>query len=182
MLGADPHLAVRLANSEDRAAGEDALASAAGLRELLAGHPAWQARATRADLEALRRARPRVWEVFDRAGRGESDRCLDLLNALLRHTSPRPRLDTVGGTPRLRLADDLPSVGSAYLTSAVIGLAAAVADLGVERLGVCEATGCRAVYLDASSGRPRRFCSPRCATRTHVAAHRARGRKFSGDS
>ncbi|HEV7899242.1 MAG TPA: CGNR zinc finger domain-containing protein, partial [Planosporangium sp.] len=35
---------------------------------------------------------------------------------------------------------------------------------------------CGNVYLDSSSNCCRRFCSERCATRSHVAAHRARKR------
>ncbi|MEU6075982.1 CGNR zinc finger domain-containing protein [Micromonospora sp. NPDC047074] len=45
---------------------------------------------------------------------------------------------------------------------------------GINRLGVCAEPRCRTAFLDDSSNRVRRFCSARCATRTHVRAHRAR--------
>jgi predicted RNA-binding Zn ribbon-like protein len=41
---------------------------------------------------------------------------------------------------------------------------------------VCADARCGNVYLDTSSNCCRRFCSERCATRSHVAAHRARKR------
>lgn len=41
-------------------------------------------------------------------------------------------------------------------------------------LGRCQATGCDRFYVDDSRNRTRRFCSNACASRTTVAAHRAR--------
>ena len=42
------------------------------------------------------------------------------------------------------------------------------------RIGRCAAAGCPNFYVDASRNRSRRFCSGACASRTTVAAHRAR--------
>lgn len=41
-------------------------------------------------------------------------------------------------------------------------------------LGRCQATGCPHFYVDDSRNRSRRFCSKTCASRTTVAAYRAR--------
>ena len=49
-------------------------------------------------------------------------------------------------------------------------------EYGSNRFGVCADERCGNVYLDTSSNCCRRFCSERCATRSHVAAHRARNR------
>src|SRR5580692_301993 len=42
------------------------------------------------------------------------------------------------------------------------------------KIGRCAAAGCPNFYVDASRNRSRRFCSGTCASRTTVAAHRAR--------
>ena len=44
-------------------------------------------------------------------------------------------------------------------------------------LGRCAATGCGAYFVDQSRNRTRRFCSNACASRTTVAAYRARAAK-----
>jgi hypothetical protein len=41
-------------------------------------------------------------------------------------------------------------------------------------VGRCQAAGCPRFYVDDSRNRSRRFCSGTCASRTTVAAHRAR--------
>lgn len=57
----------------------------------------------------------------------------------------------------------------------LMALAQTLCDHGVERFGRCDAEGCDHVFYDASKNRSRRFCAdPRCASRTHTAAHRAR--------
>jgi CGNR zinc finger protein len=42
------------------------------------------------------------------------------------------------------------------------------------RIGCCQSSGCDRVYVDTSRNGRRRFCSPQCANRTHVAQHRSR--------
>jgi hypothetical protein len=44
-------------------------------------------------------------------------------------------------------------------------------------VGRCQAAGCERFYVDDSRNRSRRFCSNACASRTTVAAHRARRRQ-----
>lgn len=59
---------------------------------------------------------------------------------------------------------------------AAMGLATVVRTSGIRRLGRCDATACRDVYVDTSRNNRRRFCGETCANRSHVAAHRARQR------
>ena len=66
-----------------------------------------------------------------------------------------------------------------YAANAVMGLAVLVTQLGLDRLGICAAAGCRNAFVDTSTNRSRRYCSDRCATRANVAAYRAR-QKQSG--
>ncbi len=57
----------------------------------------------------------------------------------------------------------------------LMALAQTVCDHGTERFGRCGATDCERVFFDTTKNRSRRFCDdPRCASRTHTAAHRAR--------
>ena len=87
-------------------------------------------------------------------------------------------------TPRIAVHDDRgphlhverPEATAAERLRAntLMGLAAVLCDGGRLRVGTCDADSCDRVYVDTSRNARRRFCSDRCATRTHVAAHRAR--------
>lgn len=60
----------------------------------------------------------------------------------------------------------------------LMALAQTLCDHGTDRFGRCAAEGCDRVFYDSSKNRSRRFCSdPRCASKTHTAAHRARLRE-----
>ncbi|MFJ6622682.1 CGNR zinc finger domain-containing protein [Kitasatospora sp. NPDC091335] len=39
--------------------------------------------------------------------------------------------------------------------------------------GRCAAPGCERFFVDTGRRTPQRYCTPRCATRVRVAAHRA---------
>jgi len=60
--------------------------------------------------------------------------------------------------------------------AAAWGIAQGVVHYGLSRWGRCGAEGCANYYLDTSTNRAKRFCSPRCANRVHVAAFRSRRR------
>ncbi|MGP3936933.1 CGNR zinc finger domain-containing protein [Nonomuraea sp. KM88] len=114
----------------------------------------------------LARLRDELAAVFDAAG--DDRRVVALLNTLLVRYPVRPQLSDHDGRPwHLHLADD-------YAACAVMGLAAVVAELGVDRLGRCLDPRCGKAFLDTSSNRSRRYCSARCASRANVAAFRAR--------
>ncbi|MET8863312.1 CGNR zinc finger domain-containing protein [Nonomuraea sp. NPDC049421] len=129
----------------------------------------------------LRGLRDELAAVFDAAG--DERAVASRLNALLERYPVRPQLsDHDGHGWHLHLADD-------PAATAVMGLAAVVAELGVDRLGRCHEPRCRRAFLDTSSNRSRRYCSARCASRANVAAYRARrrdaarpagGRRISG--
>ena len=59
------------------------------------------------------------------------------------------------------------------LRLAAFGLASLVAERGLERLGMCAAGDCTAVYADTSARGTRRYCSRTCSTRQNVRRHRA---------
>lgn len=57
----------------------------------------------------------------------------------------------------------------------LMALAQTLCEEGVDRFGRCAADDCERVFYDTTKNRSRRFCTdPRCASRTHTAAHRAR--------
>jgi predicted RNA-binding Zn ribbon-like protein len=175
--------AVRLVNTERPGRAEDHLTSVEAVRALFG--PAQQAarRTTDADVTRLRSVRGRLRAVFEAADKGDGTRAIDLLNSLLMEFPVSPQISghehlDDEGRPRwhLHLAEHAATATANYAAVAAMGLAVQVTDLGVDRLGLCEAPSCRNAYVDTSTNRSRRYCSERCATRANVAAYRARKR------
>jgi predicted RNA-binding Zn ribbon-like protein len=178
--------AVRLVNTERPGRGEDSLTSVEAVRELFGTAVQAARRAGDADLTRLRAIRTRLRAVFEAASEGDEVRAVDLLNALLMEFPISPQISghdhlDRGGRPRwhLHLAEHAATATGAYAAIAGMGLAVQVTDLGVDRLGICQAAPCRNAYVDTSTNRSRRYCSDRCATRANVAAYRARKRRES---
>ncbi|MEP6796762.1 MAG: CGNR zinc finger domain-containing protein [Lapillicoccus sp.] len=133
-----------------------------------------RSRVTAVDADRLRDMAVRLREVFGAADRGDVNRAAVLINGLLEQTSARPRLDRFddGWSLHFHGPDDGVVVGwSAGFASA---LALCVGSDHAGRLGVCEASPCDRVYVDASKNGTRRFCSTRCQSRVKAAAHRSR--------
>jgi predicted RNA-binding Zn ribbon-like protein len=147
------------------------------LRDLLAADTWELAHATERDLTALRRAQRRLREIFVLGSTGRAAEAVQELNALLEGHPVQPRIS--GHDDRdwhMHVTGRGSSVSAEYLAGAIWGLAVRLCESGSDRLGVCADERCGNVYLDTSSNCCRRFCSERCATRSHVAAHRARKR------
>ncbi len=125
-----------------------------------------------AELEATKRLRAEVRAVFaaDTAGAA-----LQQLNRLLDGAQLDLSVVRDKGAPRLSwsVRPALPLVDSLRAAVAV-NMAHVVETFGFERLRVCGASPCADVFLDVSKRGEQKFCGPRCATRTRVAAHRAR--------
>jgi predicted RNA-binding Zn ribbon-like protein len=100
---------------------------------------------------------------------------IERLNELLERFQPSPRIvdhDELG--PHLHyVTRNLPPVDHIGASFAM-AIANAVVDQGADRFGWCDAPSCERLFFDKSSNRSQRFCSKSCATRVHVAAHRAR--------
>lgn len=181
--------AVRLVNTEEPERGVDTLTSVESVRELCGANRQTARRATEADVARLRAVRTRLRAVFGAASEGDETRAVDLLNALLMEFPASPQISGHGdlsadGRPRwhMHLAEHPVTAAAGYTATACMGLAFHLTDLGVERLGICQAAPCSKAYLDTSTNRSRRYCSDRCATRANVAAYRARKRLESRDS
>lgn len=174
--------AVRLVNTEEPERGTDALTSVEAVRELF-GESHAAGRVVDADVARLRAVRTRLRGVFESADEGDEVRAVDLLNALLLEFPVSPQisghdhLDDAGRPAwHLHLAEQAANATASYSATACMGLAVQLTTLGVDRLGICEASPCRNAYVDTSTNRSRRYCSDRCATRANVAAYRARKR------
>jgi predicted RNA-binding Zn ribbon-like protein len=176
-LNSYAELAVRLVNT-DGGGGEDGdrLASLDGLRELVADRQHLNTGVSRNDLEALQGLRTEFRSFFEACSRGEGPDAADQLNALLIQHPVHPQLSGHDGQPWHVHYTESGSVADKYAAGAAMGLAVRLTDLGIERFGVCQAAGCRGVFIDGSTSNTRRYCSDRCMNRANVSAFRARRR------
>lgn len=102
------------------------------------------------------------------------DAVLSRLNQLLAMARPRPYATDHDGELHLHYARPDAPVLEQLTTTVAMGLSQVVIQHGWQRLGVCSAEGCDNVYIDTSRNASRRYCSNTCASRSTVAAYRAR--------
>jgi predicted RNA-binding Zn ribbon-like protein len=99
---------------------------------------------------------------------------IERLNELLALARPRPYATDHDGELHLHYArPDSPALEQ-LTTTVAMGLSQVVVQHGWQRLGVCSAENCDNVYVDTSRNASRRYCSNTCASRSTVAAYRAR--------
>jgi len=141
----------------------------------------WMAdEATERDVAAFRRAQRKLRDVFQLGADNQDSEAVTAVNTLLEAHPVQPRISAhEAGDWHMHVASRGSSVAAEYLAGAVWGLAVWLCEYGSARFGVCADERCGNVYLDTSSNCCRRFCSERCATRSHVAAHRARKRALT---
>jgi predicted RNA-binding Zn ribbon-like protein len=136
--------------------------------QMLAGHQV--APPAAAELELLRRLLRQALGQIVTGGRA------DAVGMLLRRYPPDMHLSQHDGILHIHFArDGLPPQRWIGQTTAAALAHLATGDPGVT-LGQCTASGCDRFFVDQSRNRTRRFCSGSCASRTSVAAFRARGR------
>ena len=104
------------------------------------------------------------------------DEVRDRLNELLALANPRPYATDHDGELHLHYARPDAGALEQLTTTVAMGLSQVVVQHGWQRLGVCSAEGCGNVYVDTSRNASRRYCSNTCASRSTVAAYRARQR------
>jgi predicted RNA-binding Zn ribbon-like protein len=160
-------LAIHLANTprdDDWAAG------------FLRSHGEWFAPGTVLGLgpPETRRAAATAELVRAVAVAGSQEEVIARLNELLALARPHPYATDHDGELHLHYArPDAPALEQ-LTTTVAMGLSQVVAQHGWQRLGVCSAEGCDDVYVDTSRNASRRYCSNTCASRSSVAAYRAR--------
>ena len=136
-------------------------------------------RAGEADLAALRPVAAGLRRALACVVAADADGVLREVNALLAAHPLRPRL-SAGHSAEPELAhphggpDRAPGHGGGGRGG--LGPRARHRPLRPDRWGHCGAADCDNYYLDTSTNRAKRFCSPRCANRVHVAAFRSRRR------
>jgi predicted RNA-binding Zn ribbon-like protein len=129
------------------------------------------------DLTGFRRVAKRLREIFELGSTTRDAEAVVALNALLEAYPVQPRISGHdAGDWHMHVTGRGASASAEFLAGAIWGLAVWLCEYGSARFGVCADDRCGNVYLDTSSNCCRRFCSERCATRSHVAAHRARKR------
>jgi predicted RNA-binding Zn ribbon-like protein len=161
-------LAIELANTE-RSDPEWA-------RAFLGSHEEWFTAGTSFDLSPGETHRAAATAELVRSvalAESQAD-VLDRLNELLALARPRPYATDHDGSLHLHFArPDSPALEQ-LTTTVAMGLSQVVVQHGWQRLGVCAAENCDDVYVDTSRNASRRYCSNTCASRSTVAAYRAR--------
>lgn len=176
-LSSYAELAVRLVNTASPGQeGGDLLTSVDGLRSLVADREHLNHGITRADLDALRMVRDEFRAFFVACSEGNGAAAAERLNDLLIQFPVHPQLSGHDGQPWHVHYTESGSMSDKYAAGAAMGLAVRLADLGIDRFGVCQAPPCQGAFIDTSVNRTRRYCSDRCATRANVTAYRARKR------
>jgi predicted RNA-binding Zn ribbon-like protein len=170
-------LAVRLVNTASLGhEGGDRLATMDGLNALVADRQHLSAGASRGDLEALRELRAEFREFFEACSRSDGEDAAARLNALLIQHPVHPQLSGHDDQPWHVHYTESGSVFDKYAAGAVMGIAVRLAEIRIDRFGVCQAVPCQGVFIDTTSSRTRRYCSDRCTNRANVTAYRARRR------
>jgi predicted RNA-binding Zn ribbon-like protein len=128
-----------------------------------------------AELAAVRRLRERLGRIW--AAAGDEVRTVALVNDLLADTHAAPWLTRHPEMPEWHL--HMASADDPLAQRMGAEMAMALADLiragELRRLKTCAAPDCRAVLVDLSRNRSRRFCDTgNCGNRQHVAAYRQR--------
>ena len=152
--------------------GKELLPDTAALDEFVAAW-GWTGSRThdQAELDAVRQLRPRLERLWD----ADKDEAAALVNTSLRQTKAMPQLvkhdqwnyHLHATPPDAPLADRM-------AVEAAMAFTDVIRSGQLDRLRVCAADHCEAVFVDLSKNRSRRFCSVACANRTNVAAYRVR--------
>lgn len=159
-------LAVRLVNTASLGhEGGDLLVTMDGLRALVADREHLNHGITRADLEALRQLRDEFLAFFVACSQDDGADAAARLNDLLIRYPVHPQLSGHDGQPWHVHYTESGSVSDKYAAGATMGLAVRLADLGLDRFGVCQAAPCQGVFIDTTLDGTRLYCSERCAKR-----------------
>ncbi|MFE6051368.1 CGNR zinc finger domain-containing protein [Kitasatospora sp. NPDC056446] len=162
------HFLAELANTVR----EDPEVGPAELQALLERHGGPPFRLTGADARELRAATAHVTAVL---GTDDPDEAAEAINTLLDRHPPRPRLVRLPGRPWSLHTRAPADAGLTHwlLSTAALALGLWLSERGGCAWGQCAAPGCGRFFVDTGRRTPQRYCSPRCATRVRVAAHRA---------
>lgn len=173
-----PNRAVRIANDlvNTHRSGAEMLSTTAELRRFLLDHAEPEpVTVTAEELASVRAVRQRLRVVFETDDPREA---ATVLNDLLAAYATRPYLSDHDGTPWHLHVTGMEADWAQWIGAmTAMGLAVLVAGYGFDALRRCPAAGCERVFIATSRQQIRRYCSPACASRTRVTAHRIRKRQ-----
>lgn len=174
-------IVVDLVNTAPEFNGTEGLGDVDALQRFVATHHISGVEAVvPSELAEVRRVRSEFGGLF---GLTDVDLAAKRVNSFLSGSRVQPRLTDHDGyglhmhyfSPGAGLAEHLAVDGG-------MALAQVVAEGAIDRLRMCEATGCNAVMVDLSRNQSKRYCDARtCGNRTHVAAYRERKRQAQPD-
>ena len=126
---------------------------------------------TKAELDAVRRIRPRLRALFT----ADRDDAVEVVNEMLASAKALPRLVRHGEYDwHLHAVDDDQPLATRITVETAMAMIDVIRTDEMSRLGVCADDDCEGIVLDLSRNRSRRFCSTTCGNRNAVAAYRAR--------
>ncbi len=170
--------AVELANViVDAPADGDAAELAKHLRSVLVEHDFLRAAAAGdAEIEAFADRCVPIARLMTRLPDADLRDAVGRVNAALESCAIAPSLSAHDGLAlHIHWTPGTTPFAHQVAVDLLMALAQTLCDHGTERFGRCAADDCEHLFYDATKNRSRRFCSdPRCASRTHTAAHRAR--------
>ncbi|MFI9271420.1 CGNR zinc finger domain-containing protein [Kitasatospora sp. NPDC052896] len=148
---------------------------AAELRSLLDRHGAPAFTLTEPEAAGLRAAAAELVAVLSQ---DDPDVAAELLNGLLDRYPAQPRLVRLPGRTWSLHARTPAGADRTHwlLSTSALALALWLSEREGCAWGRCAAPGCARFFVDAGRRTPQRYCSPRCATRVRVAAHRSQKR------
>lgn len=112
--------------------------------------------------------------VFEHLGADDLDAAAEGLNRLLAAHPAHPHLAREDGRWRLHHHPESVELVPMWTSICAENLARLISAGDHDRLGTCEAQGCRRVFVDESKNASRRFCSTTCQNRVKTAAFRRR--------
>lgn len=112
--------------------------------------------------------------TFAHLDRDELDEAASRLNGVLAAHPAHPHLSKEGGRWRLHHHPAEAHLVPMWSSICAENLARIIAVDNADRLGTCQASGCRRVFLDESKNTSRRFCSMTCNNRVRSATYRHR--------
>lgn len=147
------------------------------LRQILADHEFMRVHsATAEEMAALGDRLVSIGRIVRSLPAADLETAVTAVNGQLEACAIAPSLSSHDGFP-LHIHWTGPSTPFAHQVAVdlLMAVAQTLCDHGTARFGRCAADECERVFYDTTKNRSRRFCAdPRCASRTHTAAHRAR--------
>jgi predicted RNA-binding Zn ribbon-like protein len=128
---------------------------------------------TRAELETLRAARPRLRTLLT----AHRDEAAELVNGMLAEAQAVPRLVRHDEYDwHIHATDNERPLATRIIVETAMAMIDVIRADEMSRLDICADAACDSVVLDLSRNRSRRFCSVACGNRNAVAAYRQRQR------